>query len=119
MDASLLIGIVAIVALTLVLALVAAAETALERANDVRIQALAVRGDPRARRIANNVEQPRQFLGPLTVARVLSAAAVVTLFAWLGARDFGPLRGAGGFGIIGALWVTIVQLTVGLLAARQ
>ncbi|MGI8925702.1 MAG: hemolysin family protein [Tepidiformaceae bacterium] len=104
---------------TLVLAAVAAAETALERASDVRIQALAVRGDPRARSIAGTVEQPREFLGPLTAARVFSAAAIVALFAYIGVRAYGPLQGTLLVGLAGGLYVATVQMTVGLLAARR
>jgi CBS domain containing-hemolysin-like protein len=84
----------------------------------VRIQALASRGDERAKRIANDVEQPRQFLGPLTAARVLSAAAVVTVFAYLGTHAYGPL-GAILFGAIGGVVAAFVQMTVGLIVARQ
>jgi putative hemolysin len=118
MDITLIGGIVVIVLASLLLAAVAAAETALERASDVRIQALASRGDARAKRIANNVEQPRQFLGPLTAARVLAAAVVVTVFGYLGAHGYGPL-GAIVFGLIGGVLDAFVQMTVGLIVARQ
>ncbi|MCK9519085.1 MAG: hemolysin family protein [Dehalococcoidia bacterium] len=110
---------IAILALSVVLAVVAAAETALERASDVRIQALAVRGDSRARRIASTVEQPQEFLGPLTLVRVLAAAGIVITFSYLGAREWGLAEGGIGLGLVGGLWVAIVQVTVGLVAARQ
>jgi len=102
-----------------VLGVVAAAETALERASEARIQAYAARGDRRARRIAENVERPRDFLGPLTAARVFAAALVVAMFAYLGAREFGALRGVVGIGFLGGVYVAFLEMTVGLLAARQ
>jgi Mg2+/Co2+ transporter CorB len=119
MDTSQLLAILTIACASAVLAVVAAAETALERASQVRIQALAARGDPRARRIAGSVEQPRQFLGPLTSARVLCAALVVAMFAYLGAHAFGALRGAFGIGVLGGVYVAFLEMTVGLVAARQ
>ena len=79
--------------------------------NDVRIQALATRGDIRARRI-NTVEQPREFLGPLTTARIFAEAVVVAVFAYLGARAYGPFEGAVGFGLIGGLVIALIQMTV-------
>jgi putative hemolysin len=97
----------------------AATETALERSNDVRIQALAARGDLRALRIAGDVGRPRQFLGPLTTARVLSAAIVVALFAYIGGSNSGGFAGTFGFGIIGGLGAALVEMTVGLIVARQ
>ncbi len=117
MDLSSIAAIVLIAVFTAVLGAVAATETALERASDVRIQALAARGDERARRIAGDV-QPRVFLGPLTLARVMSAAAVVSLFAFLGAKAYGT-GGAIGLGLAGGLYGALVEMTVGLLVARQ
>ena len=117
MDPSSITAIVLIALFTATLGLVAAAETALERASDVRIQALAARGDERARRIAGDV-QPRVFLGPLTLARVMSAAAVVSLFAFLGTKAYGP-NGAVGIGLCGGLYIALVEMTVGLMVARQ
>lgn len=111
-------AIAGIAAAALGLAATAATETAIERANDVRIQALAARGDPRALRIAGDVGRPRQFLGPLTTARVLCGAAVVTLFAALGAHGGGAAR-AIGFGAIGGLVAALIEMTVGLTVARQ
>jgi CBS domain containing-hemolysin-like protein len=119
MDPESIAAIVVIVLASVVLAATAAAETALERANDVRIQALAARGDLRAKRIANTVEQPREFLGPLTTARILMEAVVVVAFAYLGAKNYPPFTGAVGFGLIGGLVIEVVQMTVGLLVARQ
>ena len=103
----------------LLLAAVAAAETALERANDVRIQALAARGDPRAQRIASSVGQPARLLGSLTTARVFFEAVVVALFAYLGAREYAAFAGTFGFGLIGGLCAALVEMTVGLIVARQ
>lgn len=111
-------AIVVIAVATLVLALVAATETALERANIARIQAAASRGDARAIDLVGTLEKPRDVLGPLTTARVMSAATVVSTFAYLGAREFEPLAGAGGFGLIGGVVIAAVQMTVGILAAR-
>ena len=119
MDLELILAVVVIVVASVVLAAAAAAETALERANDVRIQALATRGDIRARRIANTVEQPREFLGPLTTARIFAEAVVVAVFAYLGARAYGPFEGAVIFGLIGGLVIALIQMTVGLIVARQ
>jgi CBS domain containing-hemolysin-like protein len=113
------LAILVIVVATVILAAVAASETALERASDVRIRALAARGDLRARRIAGSVEQPREFLGPLTAARVISASLIVMVFAYLGARAYSPFGGAIGLGLVGGLYVAFIEMTVGLLAARQ
>lgn len=117
MDPSSITAIALIALFTATLGLVAAAETALERASDVRIQALAARGDERARRIAGDV-QPRVFLGPLTLARVMSAAAVVSLYAFLGTKAYGA-TGAVGIGLCGGLYIALVEMTVGLMVARQ
>lgn len=119
MELAVLLAIVAIAASSVVLGAVAAAETALERANDVRIQALASRGDARARRIAGSVGQPQKLLGSLTAARVLFAAFIVATFAYLGARAYSPLGGAIGVGMAGGAYVALVQMTVGLVAARR
>jgi len=119
MELAIPLATVSIVVCSLALGAVAAAETALERASDVRIRALASRGDPRARRIVGSVEQPQKFLGPLTVARVLFAAAIVAAFAYLGSRAYEPLPGAAGIGMAGGLYVAVVQMTVGLVAARR
>jgi CBS domain containing-hemolysin-like protein len=119
MDLSQPIAIGTIGLASAVLGVVAAAETALERASEARIQAYAARGDLRARRIAENVERPRDFLGPLTAARVFAAALVVAMFAYLGARDLGALRGVVGIGFLGGVYVAFLEMTVGLLAARK
>ena len=119
MDVTPIVVAVVIAVASLLLAAVAAAETALERASDVRIQAFAARGDARAKRIASSVEQPREFLGPLTAARVFFEALVVALFAYLGARAYEPFQGAIGMGLAGGLYATFVQMTVGLIVARQ
>jgi CBS domain containing-hemolysin-like protein len=102
----------------LLMALVAAAETALERASDVRIQALAARGNPEARRIAGSVQHPRAFLGPLTTARVLFSSATVALAAYAGARETSPLSGAVGFGMAAGVAAAIVQVSLGQVVAR-
>ncbi|HEY5475425.1 MAG TPA: hemolysin family protein [Tepidiformaceae bacterium] len=119
MDLSQPIAIGTIGLASAVLGVVAAAETALERASEARIQAYAAHGDRRARRIAENVERPRDFLGPLTAARVFAAALVVAMFAYLGARDLGALRGVVGIGFLGGVYVAFLEMTVGLLAARK
>ncbi len=119
MDLSQPIAIGTIGLASAVLGVVAAAETALERASEARIQAYAARGDLRAQRIAGNVERPRDFLGPLTAARVFAAALVVAMFAYLGARELGALRGVVGIGFLGGIYVAFLEMTVGLLAARK
>src|SRR5690348_3353539 len=119
MDPVTIVAPIALALCTVLLATAAASETALERASDVRIQALAARGDERARRIAGSVEQPRQFLGPLTAARILFAAAIVAIAAYLGAREYSPLAGAIGFGLLGGVAVELIEMTVGLIVARQ
>jgi CBS domain containing-hemolysin-like protein len=113
------VGIAGIPVCSVLLGGFAAAETALERASDVRIQALAARGNERAQRIAGSVGQPRTFLGPLTAARVLFAALIVSMAAFLGARSFDPVPGALGIGMAGGGWVALIEMTVGLLAARR
>ena len=118
-DLRLPLGIFGIIIASLILAAVAAAETALERASEVRIQALANRGNRKARRIASKVQEPKVFLGPLTSARVLSAAVVVAIAAYLGADAFGPLRGALFVGVLAGAFVAVIQMTVGIVAARQ
>jgi CBS domain containing-hemolysin-like protein len=119
MDTGQTIALLGLVGATIVLAAVAAAETALERASEVRIQALAARRHPKALRIASKVTEPRAFLAPLTLARVISAAAVVALAAYIGAVEFGPLDGAIGIGMAASAYVAVIQLTVGLVAARE
>lgn len=114
-----ILALFGIAAASILLAAVAAAETALERASDVRIQALAARGDPRAKRIAGDMDHPRSFLGPLTSARVLFAAFIVAAVAYIGTRAYDPLEGALGLGLAGGVWVAIIQMTVGLIVARQ
>ena len=58
MEPSTLAALAAIGICAIVLSAVAAAEAAIERANDVRIQALAARGNVQARRIAGEVGHP-------------------------------------------------------------
>ena len=118
-DLRLPLTLAGIIVASIILGLVAAAETALERASEVRIQALAMRGNPKARRIASKVQEPKVFLGPLTSARVLAAAFIVAMAAYLGAEAYGPLRGALGIGALSGAYVAVVQMTVGLVAARQ
>ena len=119
MDVAVPVSIAGIVLASAVLAASAAAETALERANDVRIQALAARGDKRAQLIAGNFQQPTTFLGSLTSARVLSGAVIVALAAYIGGRELGILRGSLGIGAAAGVFVAIVEMTVGMMAARQ
>jgi len=97
---------------------VAAAEAALERASDVRIQALAARGNKRALRIAGTVNQPGRYLGALTTARVLTSTSVIAMFAYLGAREYSAFAGAFGWGLIGGVFAAFIQMTVGLVVAR-
>lgn len=116
--ASLAGGAIALGAATVVMAATSAAETALERASEARIRALAAQGEARAQRIAGKVSEPRAFLGPLTITRVFASSATVAIAAWLGALAFGA-TGAITVGMGGGVWAAIVQMTVGLLAARQ
>lgn len=119
MDISTLISVVVIGLSSFLLGAVSAAEAAIERASDVRIQALAARGNRQARRIAGDVGQPGRFLGPLTAARVLSASVIVGLFAYLGAREYVGFLGTLGFALIGGIYVAFIQMTVGLVVARS
>jgi magnesium and cobalt exporter, CNNM family len=119
MDIPLVIAIVTIVIAAILLAMVAAAEAALEQASDVRIRALASRDDKRAKRIAGDVEHPRQFVGPLTAARVTTSTIVVAVFAYVGAREYAPFAGAVGLGCAGGVLTAFLQMTVGLIVARQ
>lgn len=118
MGPELAIGVVAIALVTLAMAATAAAETALERASYARIQALAAQGHPKAARIAGDVTRAQDFLASLTTARVLSSGLVVALAAWIGASAFGT-PGALVVGAASGLWSALVQMTVGLVAARQ
>ena len=113
-----IVAIVAIVAASVVLALVAGAETALERTNVARIQSLARQGNAAALRIVGTVERPLEPLGPLTTARVLAAAGVVSAFAYIGAEELGA-GGAAWIGIGGGAYAALVQMTVGTWAARR
>ncbi|MGE0601859.1 MAG: hemolysin family protein [Dehalococcoidia bacterium] len=119
MDASTVASVVVIALSSFLLGAVSAAEAAIERASDVRIQALAARGNKQARRIAGDVGQPGRFLGPLTAARVLSASVIVGLFAFLGAREYEGFFGTLGFALIGGIYVAFIQMTVGLVVARS
>ncbi|MBK6320051.1 MAG: HlyC/CorC family transporter [Dehalococcoidia bacterium] len=119
MDIVTILTVGAIAGCSLVLGAVAAAEAALERANDVRIQALAARGNRQARRIAGDLDQPGRFLGALTTARVLSSAAIVGMFAYLGARGDADFLSVVGFGLLGGVYVAFIQMTVGLVVARS
>ncbi|MGB4863588.1 MAG: hemolysin family protein [Tepidiformaceae bacterium] len=119
MDISTIISVVVIGLSSFLLGAVSAAEAALERASDVRIQALAARGNRQARRIAGDVGQPGRFLGPLTAARVLAASVIVGLFAYLGAREYLGFLGTLGFALIGGIYVAFIQMTVGLVVARS
>ena len=112
------IAIAVIVAASLALALAAGAETALERTNVARIQSLARQGNAAALRIVGTVERPLEPLGPLTTARILSAAGVVSAFAYIGAVELGA-GGAAWIGIAGGAYAALVQMTVGALAARR
>ena len=110
----------AVFAVTLaLLAIFAAAETALERSNRARIQALAARGDIRALRIADSAERIAQTIDPLTFGRIVNAALVVLALAYFGAERWGSLEGIVGLGAVGVLVTVVVQMTVGLVVARQ
>ena len=118
METGEIIAIVVIAAASVVLALVAGAETALERTNVARIQALARQGNEAALRIVGTVERPLEPLGPLTTTRILAAAGVVSAFAYIGAVELGT-AGAAWIGIAGGAYCALVQMTVGTLAARR
>src|SRR4029079_4768058 len=96
----------------------AAAETALERANDVRIRALANSGDPRARRIAGSAGQPATLLSSLTFARITSSSVVLVAFGCIGVNA-GGTTSVIWFGVLGAAIIAVVQMTVGIVAARR
>lgn len=119
MDTEAILSLAAILIASIVLGAVAAAEAAIERANDVRIQALAARGNRDARRIAGDVGNPGRFLGPLTTARVLTAATVIGLFAYLGVREYSPFWGAFGFSLLGGVFVAFIQMALGIFVARS
>jgi len=119
MDTPAIVAIGALAFVSVALAAVAAAEAAIERASDVRIQALAARGNRQALRVAGDVGQPGRYLGSLTSARVLTAAMIVGLFAFLGVRQFSDFWGAFGFAMIGGVYVAFIQMTVGLVVARS
>jgi putative hemolysin len=118
MEPSHVLAIVVIAAGSAALAAIAAAEAALERANDVRIRALAARGNRQALRIVPSVEQPGRYLGTITAARVLTASLVISLFAYLGAERYGAARGGIGFGMAGGVLIAMVQMAVGMVVAR-
>jgi CBS domain containing-hemolysin-like protein len=109
-------GIVASLAL---LAAVAAAEAALERASDVRIRALAAHGNRQALRISGDVGDPGRHLGALTLARVFITTIAVGLFAYLGSLEYSPFAGAFGFALIGGVCAAVITMTVGLVVARS
>lgn len=119
MDSDLLIGILLVIPASAVLGLVAAAETALERASDVRIRAAAARGDTRARTLVSSVEQPREFLGALTTARVLFAALIVSAFVAVGGQTWDSARGVIAAGVCGGFYVALIEMSVGRLASRS
>lgn len=118
MGADLIGAAAAIAASALALALTAGAETALARANAARIQALARKGNAAALRIVGAVERPVDPLGPLTVARVLAAAGLVSASAYVGANQLG-MAGAAWIGLAGGGGAALLQMTVGTLAARR
>ena len=119
MDVPDYLALAGIILSSLALGVTAASETALERANDVRIRALASRGDDRARSIADLIENPQRLFDPLTLSRAMFAALIVACAAYIGARAFAPLPGALVIGLCGGLWTALVQMTVNLVVARQ
>lgn len=118
-DPGFLAAAVGVVVAAILMTGAAAAETALERANGVRIRALAAQGDPRAKAIAGAVGQTAGFLGSLTTGRVLSSSALLVLLAYLGSEHGGGTRGAVTYCILGGLAMTLMQVTFGLIAARR
>ncbi len=114
-----IVGVIVVVVLgSVALAAVSAAEAALERASDVRIRALAARGNRQAKRIAPSVEQPGRYLGAITAGRVLIASLVVSLCAYLGLEARGGFAGVVGYGMLGGLLIAMVQMAVGMVVAR-
>lgn len=118
-SASTIAAWVAVVITTVLMTGAAAAETALERANSVRIRSLAVQGHPQARLIAGTVNQPAGFLGSLTTARVFSSSTTLILLCWLGFRHSDSSTGAIVYGVIGSVVIILLQMTVGIIAARR
>jgi CBS domain containing-hemolysin-like protein len=118
MDLPVVVSVILMVASAVILALVAAGETALERASNARIQALAARGDEGAIRIADSEERLERFLDPLTTARIVSASVLLLAFAYVGSRIDGG-TGVVWLGALGALTVAVLQMTVGLLVAKR
>lgn len=112
------LAVVGILVGSVVLAAVAAAEAALERANDARIRALAARGNRQAQRIVPSVEQPGRYLGAITAGRVLVATAVISLFAYLGADRHEVAWAAIAYGVGGGALMAMVQMAVGMVVAR-
>ena len=119
MELSSILSIATIAAVSLVLAAEAAAPAAHERADDARTQALAAPRNRQDLRIAGDVGQPGRFLGALTTARVLASAAIVGMFAYLGARDDDGFLSVIGFALGGGVYVAFIQMTVGLVVARS
>lgn len=119
MEINSIVALVVLAVSTIALAAFAAAETALERANRARIQALGARGDTRAQQIAESADRIAQALDPLTTGRILFAASLVLSVAYLGVQAYGLTAGIVGIGAIGLLITAIVQMTAGLVAARQ
>jgi putative hemolysin len=114
-----IVAVLVLIVSAVALAAFAAAETALERANRARIQALGAKGDPRAQQIAESAERIAKALDPLTTGRILFAASLVLSFAYLGVRAYGVGPGIVGMGGVGVVAAALVQMTVGLVAARQ
>ncbi|WP_322818311.1 hemolysin family protein [Tepidiforma sp.] len=112
------LAVVGILVGSVALAAVAAAEAALERANDARIRALAARGNRQAQRIVPSVEQPGRYLGAITAGRVLIATVVISLFAYLGADRNGAAWAAIVYGLGGGGLMAMVQMAVGMVVAR-
>lgn len=118
MEPGVVVALILMVASAVILVLAAAGETALERASNARIQALAARGDEGAIRIANSEEHLEHFLDPLTTARVISASVLLLSFGYTGAHVDGTI-GVVWLGALGALTVAVLQMTVGLLVAKR
>ncbi len=119
MEADSIIAVAVLAVSAVLLAAFAAAETALERANRARIQALGTKGDTRAQQIAESAERIARALDPLTTGRILFAALVVLAAVYLGIQAYGVTGGVVGFGAIGIVATALIQMTVGLVVARQ
>ena len=119
MPTDLVIAIVVLAVSLVLLAFFAAAETSLERANRARIQALGARGDRRALAIAESAERIARTLDPLTTGRIVFSASSVLAASYIGVEELGLGQGVLIVGTLGVVATALVQMTVGLVVARQ